>query len=177
MVNVKIRVAHALRPRHLTKCRVRSELAVKSTEALKKNAERLQIRNQLRGRRTTAPLVHFRPCLESVWPWHRNPKSHPLKKRRLRPLFRWADKFFAQRGSKGVAQMAYHLSSRHAPPAGQSIWLDLRKSVEYPMLIPNAQKSLHRGIFYPKLYENLISCQTRNSQTRQATGHFRPASI
>lgn len=36
MVHVEVGVTHALCPRHLTKHRVRSELATRSTEALKK---------------------------------------------------------------------------------------------------------------------------------------------
>ncbi len=41
MVHVKVGVAHALGPRHLTERCVRSKLALRITEAVKKNAELL----------------------------------------------------------------------------------------------------------------------------------------
>ena len=73
MIHVEVGVAHALGPRHLTKHRVRRELALRCTEALRKNAELLQIGCKLRWQRTTLLLVHFRPCLDAMWPRERDP--------------------------------------------------------------------------------------------------------
>jgi hypothetical protein len=47
MVHVEVGVSHPLGPRHLTQCCVRKELALRTTEAIKKNAEILQIGREL----------------------------------------------------------------------------------------------------------------------------------
>ena len=73
MVHVEVGVTHALCPRHLAEHRVRRELALRSTETLKKNAERLQIGCKLRGYRTTLLLIHFRPRLDAARPLERDP--------------------------------------------------------------------------------------------------------
>jgi hypothetical protein len=68
MVRMEVGVAHTLGPRHLTQRCVRSELALRITQAVKKNAELLQIGRKLGRWRTTLVLVHLRPCLDSVRP-------------------------------------------------------------------------------------------------------------
>src|SRR6266478_2457308 len=78
MVHVEIGVAHALGPRHLAERCVRSELAIRITEAVKKNAELLQVGCKLGRWRTTSVLVHLMPRLDSVRPMKREPKRHPL---------------------------------------------------------------------------------------------------
>ena len=78
MVHVKVGVAHALGPGHLAEGCVRSELAIRITEAVKKNAELLQVGCKLGRWRTTLVLVHLRPRLDSVRPMKREPKRHPL---------------------------------------------------------------------------------------------------
>ena len=47
MVHVEVGVSHPLGPRHPTQCCVRKELALRTTEAIKKNAKILQIGREL----------------------------------------------------------------------------------------------------------------------------------
>ena len=78
MVYVEVGVAHTLGPRHLTERCVRGKLAFRIAEAVKKNAEVLQIGCELSRRRTTLVLVHLRPCFDSVRPMKREPERRPF---------------------------------------------------------------------------------------------------
>ena len=78
MVYVEVGVAHAFGPRHLTERSVRGKLAFRITEAVKKNAEVLQIGRELGRRRTTLVLVHLGPRLDSVRPMKRKPERRPF---------------------------------------------------------------------------------------------------
>jgi hypothetical protein len=66
MVHVKVGVAHALGPRHLTERCVRSELTLRIAEATEKNAELLQVGGKLGRGPTTLVLVHR--CVHSREP-------------------------------------------------------------------------------------------------------------
>ena len=116
MVHMKIGMAHALGPRHLTEHCVRSELALRITEAVKKNAELLQVRHKLGWWRTTQVLVHLRPRHDSVRPMKREPKRHPLIYRALEQGAGPTDLLFPECRSKRIAQMTNHLMGGHASP-------------------------------------------------------------
>jgi len=143
MVHVDVGVTHALSPRHPTKKRVRSKLAFPGTKALKQNPEALQIGCKLRRWRATLVLVHFRRRLETMRPRERYPKSHPLKKRAGQDSAGWTYILFAQRTTKGIAQMTNHLMSGHGSPTGLTVWTHLGDSVKHFFLVAKTEESLH----------------------------------
>jgi hypothetical protein len=71
-------MAHSLGPRQLAERCVRSELALRITETVKKNAEVFQIGCEVGRWRTTLELVHLRPCLDSVRPMKWEPQRRPF---------------------------------------------------------------------------------------------------
>ncbi len=116
MIHVKVGVAHAFAPRHLTERCVRSELDLRSTEAVKKNADFFQVGYKLGRLRTTLVLVHLGPCLNSVRPMKREPKRHPFINRAFEEGGGLTYPLFPKCCPKGIAQMTNHLMGGHASP-------------------------------------------------------------
>ena len=79
VVDMEVGVAHTLSSGQMSKDRMGRKLAFPDTEAFKQNAQSLYIDFEIHWRRTSLLLVHFRTCLDSVWPLKWEPQCRPFK--------------------------------------------------------------------------------------------------
>jgi hypothetical protein len=145
MVHVKVGVAHALAPRHLTERCVRSELDLRNTELVKENAEFLQVGCKLGGWRASLVLVHFRPRHDSVRPMKREPKRHPFINRAFEESGGLSHPLFPKCCPKGIAQMTNHLMGGHASPTTLTLRTHTTQSVEHFFAVRQIEESFHFG--------------------------------
>jgi len=102
MIDVEIRIAHALWPRHLPPHCVRREFALVDTKSLKQVAKLCKVRSKLYGWGAALILIHLGRCLEAVRPANRSPQSEVFEYRPLEKTGRRANVFLSERSSQGI---------------------------------------------------------------------------